>query len=54
VRIDDGEQTGELLVTVELAKGQKLLAQISSYSLNRLRLKQGTAIWAQVKSVAVL
>ena len=54
LRIDNGKQTGKSLVTLELAKGQKLLAQISSYSLNRLQLKQGTHIWAQVKSVAVL
>jgi len=53
-RLDKGEQQGEMLVTLELTKGQKLLAQISSYSLNSLQLKQGTAIWAQVKSVAVL
>jgi molybdate transport system ATP-binding protein len=54
MRIDDGDQTGENLVTVELEKGQKLLAQISNYSLNRLQLKSGSPIWAQVKSVAVL
>ncbi|MCG6200287.1 molybdenum ABC transporter ATP-binding protein [Psychromonas antarctica] len=54
LRIDAGQQKGESLVTLELAKGQKLLAQISNYSLNRLQLKLGTPIWAQVKSVAVL
>jgi molybdate transport system ATP-binding protein len=54
LRIDDGEQVGKILVTVELAKGQKLLAQISSYSVNRLQLQPGTLVWAQVKSVAVL
>lgn len=54
LRIDDGEQQGELLVTLALATGQKLLAQISSYSFERLKLKLGTSIWAQVKSVAVL
>ena len=53
-RIDNGEQTGEMLVTLALAQGQKLLAQISSYSLKRLQLQPGTVIWAQVKSVAVL
>lgn len=54
LRLDEGEQSGEILVTLELAKGQKLLAKISSYSLNRLQLKKGTPIWAQLKSVAVL
>ncbi len=54
LRIDPGEQAGKILVTLELAKGQKLLAQISSYSVNRLQLQPGTPVWAQVKSVAVL
>ena len=54
LRINDGEQPGENLVTVELEKGHKLLAKISSYSVNQMQLKQGTPIWAQVKSVAVL
>ena len=54
LHIDKGQQNGELLVTVELEKGQKLLAQISSYSCSRLALKLGCQIWAQVKSVAVL
>jgi molybdate transport system ATP-binding protein len=54
LRIDKEEASGESLVTVELVKGQKLLAQISRYSLNRLQLKPETSIWAQVKSVAVL
>lgn len=54
LRIDPGEKTGKILVTLELAKGHKLLAQISSYSSNRLQLQPGTPVWAQVKSVAVL
>ena len=54
LRIDKGQQIGELLVTVELIKGQKLLAQISRYSCSRLALEPGSQIWAQVKSVAVL
>ncbi len=53
-RIDAGGQAGESLLTLELAKGQKLLAQISSYSLKRLQLQVNTPVWAQVKSVAVL
>jgi molybdate transport system ATP-binding protein len=54
LRVDKGEQSGELLITVELIKGQKLLAQISRYSFEHLQLTLGQPIWAQVKSVAVL
>jgi molybdate transport system ATP-binding protein len=54
LRIDEGDQEGEFIVTVILQNDQKILAQISGYSLNRLQLKVGSLIWAQVKSVAVL
>jgi len=54
MRIDAGNHHAELIITLVLKNQQKLLAQISRYSLNRLKLSVGTAIWAQVKSVAVL
>lgn len=53
-RVDEGDRAGEVLVLLELAPEQFLRAQISAHSLNRLQLIPGMALWAQVKSVAVL
>jgi molybdate transport system ATP-binding protein len=34
--------------------GTPLLARLSRYSVAHLRLQPGTAVWAQIKGVAVL
>lgn len=52
--IDTEGQPGEALVTLALAGGQPLNAQISLHSLKRLNIQVGSRLWAQVKSVAVL
>lgn len=53
-RIDKARLPGEVLVTAELAGGQKILAQISLHSQHRLQLEAGSRVWMQLKSVAVL
>ena len=53
-RIDTTSHAGEVLLTIAISPTQSLLAQISKHSLNRLSIKNGLTLWAQVKSVAVL
>ncbi|TXR54477.1 molybdenum ABC transporter ATP-binding protein [Reinekea thalattae] len=52
--IEPARLSAEMLVTTELASGQKILAQISRYSLNSLAIEINTELWIQLKSVAVL
>ena len=54
LHISPAKHPGEVLVTVALLNDQRLLAQISSHSLQKLQIQLGTTLWAQVKSVAVL
>ncbi|MFM2480389.1 molybdenum ABC transporter ATP-binding protein [Celerinatantimonas sp. YJH-8] len=52
--IDNLAHPGECLVRLQLTQGPAILAQISRYSAQRLRLKLGMSVWAQLKSVAIL
>ncbi|GAB4217990.1 MAG: hypothetical protein Fur007_22030 [Rhodoferax sp.] len=45
---------GRVTVACSLADGQPLLAQITAYSCQTLALQPGQAVWALVKSVALL
>ncbi|CAG9000432.1 MAG: Sulfate/thiosulfate import ATP-binding protein CysA [Candidatus Celerinatantimonas neptuna] len=44
----------ERLIRLTTADGVSLLAQISRYSCERLALRTGRPVWAQIKSVAIL
>lgn len=52
-RIDPAKD-GRVTVACSLADGQMLLAEITTYSLNRLGLKPGMAVFALLKSVALM
>lgn len=52
--IDQSSHPGECLVQLQLHQGPSILAQISQYSAQRLKLAIGMSVWAQLKSVAIL
>src|SRR5690554_217572 len=45
---------GTVQIDTELADGQRLLAELTASSVQRLQLARGTQVWALVKSVALM
>lgn len=52
--IEQSDRPGERIISVKISKRQTLLALITYASTKRLNLQQGSAIWAQIKSVVIL
>ncbi len=48
------DRSGRITVTCQLANGERLLAEITQYSCDRLALKAGTTGFALIKSVALM
>ncbi|WP_026971401.1 molybdenum ABC transporter ATP-binding protein [Aliagarivorans marinus] len=47
------QRPGEALVKLQLQSGQCLLSQLTQYSLERLNIKPGDQLWAQIKAAAI-
>jgi molybdate transport system ATP-binding protein len=52
-RIDSALQAGEVVVTVQMAAGRRLLSLLTRRSVSQLRLQPGMQVWAQIKTVAI-
>ncbi|GLS92529.1 molybdenum import ATP-binding protein ModC [Psychromonas marina] len=54
INIEASDTLGERIICIKISAHQTLLAQITYASTKRLNLRQGSPIWAQIKSVVIL